>query len=215
MYTTNHRLGLALLSALACASCSKPQKAQTDMVKPKAQEQALTQTGAKQAEKAAKPAMKTAGVEITLKDKLDGILNSYCIDIAGGNKNVDTSKGLQAHTCYSYKGELGTDQIFDPARFKDGALYMPVYKVCAALAGLEAGSKVGLAACDGTELQKIKFSGDGTIQPVAAPKMCFTAADASRFGRGSQHQIKNLTLEPCSDALAKRQQWRTRTSMDN
>ncbi|MEL6526334.1 MAG: DUF3500 domain-containing protein, partial [Chloroflexota bacterium] len=48
-------------------------------------------------------------VEITLIDPLDGVTNSYCIDIAGGNENVDPANGLQAHTCYSYQGDLGTD----------------------------------------------------------------------------------------------------------
>lgn len=154
------------------------------------------------------------GVEITLKDELDGILNSYCLDIAGGNKNVDPDKGLQAHTCYSYQGELGTDQVFDPSRFADNTLYMPNYDVCATLTGLESGAKVGLATCESSDLQTIAFTGEGKISPVSAPNMCFTAAQESRFGRGSQHQIRDLTLESCSDDLASVQQWRTRTTDD-
>lgn len=154
------------------------------------------------------------GVEITLQTDLDGILNSYCLDIAGGNKNVDPAKGLQAHTCYSYRGDLGTDQIFDPAQFSSNVLYMPVYDVCATLSGLSAGSSIGLAACEDGELQAIVFSGTGTISPLAAPEMCFTAATDTRFGRGSQHQIKNLSLEACSDDLSEYQLWRTRATDD-
>ena len=80
-------------------------------------------------------------VEIALADKLDGVTNNYCIDIAGGNRNVDISRGLQGHTCYSYKGELGTDQIFDTTKFTDNLLYMPVYDVCASLSSLDSGAK--------------------------------------------------------------------------
>ena len=39
-------------------------------------------------------------VEVTLKDGLDGNLNGYCLDIMGGGRNIDPSRGLQAHTCY-------------------------------------------------------------------------------------------------------------------
>ena len=36
------------------------------------------------------------GVEIALTDQLDGNINLYCLDIAGGNENVDPANGLQA-----------------------------------------------------------------------------------------------------------------------
>ena len=36
-------------------------------------------------------------VEVTLKDRLDGNLNGYCLDIRGGGQNIDPSQGLQAH----------------------------------------------------------------------------------------------------------------------
>ncbi|MEP4433199.1 MAG: ricin-type beta-trefoil lectin domain protein, partial [Hyphomicrobiales bacterium] len=140
-------------------------------------------------------AVHATNVEITLKNDLDGILNGYCLDIAGGNQNVDPANGLQAHTCYSYDGALGTDQIFDTERFADNILYMPEYDVCAVLPDTEAGSKVSLASCDGSVLQGFSFVENGTITPTTAPEMCLTAATETRFGRGSQHQIKDLTLE--------------------
>lgn len=154
------------------------------------------------------------GVEITLQDELDGILNSYCLDIAGGNKDVNPDKGLQAHTCYSYQGELGSDQVFDPGQFANNTLSMPNYDVCATLTGLQEGAEIGLAACDSSDSQTIAFTGEGVISPVSAPNMCFTAAQESRLGRGSQHQIRDLTLEPCSEDLASVQKWRTRTKDD-
>lgn len=153
-------------------------------------------------------------VEITLIDVLDGVTSSYCIDIAGGNKNIDITKGLQAHTCYSYRGEIGTDQTFATSNFASNELYMPDFDVCATVGSLTAGSAIGLAACDGSDLQKVSFSGSGTISMIASPDLCFTAAEASRFGRSEVHQIKKLSLETCSAEKAAYQEWRGRASAD-
>ena len=49
-----------------------------------------------------------ADVEVTLKNRLDGNLNGYCLDIRGGGQNIGPANGLQAHTCYSYRGDLGS-----------------------------------------------------------------------------------------------------------
>ena len=154
-------------------------------------------------------------VEVTLSDNLDGYLSGYCIDIKGGNRNVDPANGLQAHTCYSYRGELGTDQIFETDRFADNILYMPEFDVCAELSGLEAGSTVGLGSCNGSDLQSFVFYG-GTIRPRTSADMCLTAGLGTSLGRGgtSKHQIKTLTLERCSDDMAAFQQWRTRATAD-
>ncbi|MEL6547364.1 MAG: hypothetical protein AAFQ82_22260, partial [Myxococcota bacterium] len=87
----------------------------------------------------------TDGVEIALQARLDGITSEYCLDIAGGNRNVDPAKGLQAHTCYSYQGQLGSDQVFDPQKLKDdGLLFMPAYEVCVTLSELAAGAQIEL-----------------------------------------------------------------------
>lgn len=153
-------------------------------------------------------------VEITLIDVLDGVTSSYCLDIAGGNQNIDISNGLQAHTCYSYRGEIGTDQKFDPTRFESNELYMPDFDVCATVSALGEGASIGLAACDGSDLQTISFSGSGTISMVTAPQLCFTAGTDSRFGRSDVHQIKALTLETCSPDRAAYQMWRDRISAD-
>ncbi|WP_413698961.1 hypothetical protein ACLKMH_15510 [Psychromonas sp. KJ10-10] len=111
---------------------------------------------------------KAENAEITLMKNLDGFLGGYCLDIKGGNADIDTSNGLQVHTCYSYKGALGKDQIFETTRFENNALFMPEFNVCAQLTGLEAGSTVSLAPCDGSELQNLAFTGAGTISPVKA-----------------------------------------------
>lgn len=153
-------------------------------------------------------------VEITLVDDLDGQVNGYCIDIKGGGSNVDPANGLQSHTCYSYRGDLGTDQIFEPERFASNELYMPVYEVCAELTGLTAGSTLGLSACDGGEAQQISLMEDGTLRPVAAAEMCLTSGEATRSGRNPVHLIKDLTLESCSEDQAVYQTWRVRSEDD-
>lgn len=165
-------------------------------------------------------AVPTAGVaeqvEITLVDELDGNLNSYCLDIAGGQQDASVENGLQAHTCYSYQGALGVDQIFETDRFAESQLYMPEFDVCATVFSLQAGAAVGLAACDGSIAQKVELTDDGKLSPTEAPDLCFTAGEETRLGRGgtSPHQIKSLTLETCSDDLSAYQTWRTRSSDD-
>ena len=156
----------------------------------------------------------TIQVEITLIDPLDGVTNSYCVDIAGGNQNVDPANGLQAHTCYSYQGALGSDQVFDTAGFASGILYMPVYDVCAQVASASAGAEVGLATCDGSEMQSFIFGESGTISPAADTSLCFTASSETRFGRSDVHQISDLALAACSDDLAIYQQWGYRTTLE-
>lgn len=106
-------------------------------------------------------------VEITLVDELDGNLNSYCLDISGGlGPSADPANGLQAHTCYSYRGSLEVDQIFDTEQFAEGILYMPRFDVCATLSGTQAGASIGLATCDGSDMQQIALEDDGTLRPA-------------------------------------------------
>lgn len=152
-------------------------------------------------------------VEISLKHNLDGFLSGYCLDIKGGGKNVDPANGLQSHTCYSYRGALGTDQIFETSRFKDNQLYMPKFDVCAQLSAIEVGATVTLAQCDGNNLQDISFLSDGTIRPVEADNLCLSAGLATTRGRGgtSDHQIKTLTLQECSSERSIFQQWMSRS----
>ncbi|MHC5112572.1 MAG: hypothetical protein ACYTHJ_22150, partial [Planctomycetota bacterium] len=92
-----------------------------------------------------------ADVEVSLKDKLDGNLNGYCLDIKGGGQNIDPSRGLQAHTCYSYRGDLGTDQAFDPEGIARGEFHVVAFDVCATMESVEEGTEVSLSACDGSE----------------------------------------------------------------
>ena len=153
------------------------------------------------------------GVEIYALDMLDNTQAGYCLDIAGGQgPQADPSNGLQGHTCYSPSGELFVDQTFESDRFADGVLFMPEFDVCAQVDGMDAGSAVSLAACNGTEAQTFAFSGEGTITPASAPGMCLTLGEDTRSGRSDTNQIKTLTLEECSAEAAPRQTWGNRTA---
>lgn len=159
-------------------------------------------------------AAQAENVEIYLADMLDNTQSGYCVDIAraqGAKANPDD--GLQGHTCYSPKGELMVDQIFDTDKFADGILYMPEFDVCVEVASPAAGSTISLAACNGSEEQSFQFSGEGTIVPAAATDLCFTVAEDTRTGRSKVNQIKVLSLEACSDDKAAYQSWAVRSSL--
>ena len=153
-----------------------------------------------------------ANVEIALVDRLDGDLEHYCIDISGGFENIDPSRGLQAHTCLSYRGESTPDQTLDSTVLGDGQFKLPAFELCASLPSTDTGTKVALADCDGSDAQNLVFAANGNISPKMAPDMCLTVGEETSFGRGgtSPHQIKELTLQSCSDELASRQQWEAR-----
>jgi len=154
-----------------------------------------------------------ADVEVTLKDNLDGDLNGYCLDIKGGGRNINPADGLQAHTCYSYRGDLGTDQAIDPEGIARGEFKVVAFDVCATMESTEAGAEVALSACDGGDAQQFVFAENGNISPKSAPGMCLTAGNETTFGRGgtSPHQIKTLTLQSCGGDLTAYQEWTTRT----
>ena len=158
------------------------------------------------------PTTFAAGVEVFLKDRLDGNLSEYCIDIMGGFANIDPSRGIQAHTCLGYQGQFGTDQTLDADRFAAGEFIFPEFDVCITLESTEADATASLTSCNDSEAQNIVFTANGNISPESAPNMCLTVGDETSFGRGgtSPHQIRTLTLQGCSDALAARQEWTTR-----
>lgn len=156
----------------------------------------------------------TNEVEIALTDRLDGKVNNYCLDILGGGDSVNPSDGLQAHTCYSYRGALGNDQIFDASRFSNKQFYMPKYDVCMQASSVSTGASLGLASCDSSNLQQFNFANDGTIRPVSNEQLCVTASGETTYGRSSDHQKKTLELASCNTASANIQTWRARTSMD-
>ena len=155
-------------------------------------------------------------VEVTLQDNLDGDLNSYCLDIVGGGPNINPANGLQAHTCYSYRGALGSDQAVDPTLYAKGIIKVVAFDVCATAENTEPGAKIALEKCDGRKTQNFSISDSGSISPAGASDLCLTVGEDTKFGRGgtSPHQIKTLSLENCDTAIAARQEWRVREKKD-
>lgn len=152
-------------------------------------------------------------VEMMLSDRLDGNLDSYCIDISGSKQNANLDKGLQTHTCYSYQGSMGIDQIFDADKLSENKLYMPEFDVCATVSTIQPGATIGLAACDGSDEQTITLTEEGYLSPVVAMTLCLTAGSETKLGRGgtSAHQIKSLSLEVCDEDQAAYQRWEIRS----
>ncbi len=154
-------------------------------------------------------------VEVLLVDRLDD-QRGFCLDIRGYKQRAKPDRGLQAHSCYSYQGQIGVDQGFDSDAIKVGRFHMPGFDVCMTAAA-EAGARLGLAKCDGSPGQGFSMTADGTIVAKAAPKLCVTVAGGkSREGGGGRpvHLIRRLTLEPCDAGQSNYQRWRVRTEAD-
>lgn len=204
---------LATCSLAFMTACTSNQESSSTQVNETGTQNSATQIT--NASTATKPTFDTAEeVEITLVDRLDGTTSSYCIDIMGGGNNIKVEEGLQAHTCYSYKGTLGEDQVFSTAKFADNQLYLPNFDVCASVKNPVAGAHIDLASCDGSEAQQFVFANNGTITATANNALCVTASGETTYGRSQTHQKKALTLETCSAEMSSKQVWRTRSSED-
>ena len=65
-------------------------------------------------------------VEIYLLNQLDDP-RGFCIDIRGHKLKAKIDKGLQAHTCYSYQGEISPDQGFDSLKLTKNQFFLPSF----------------------------------------------------------------------------------------
>ncbi len=154
-------------------------------------------------------------VEVVLVDSLDD-QRGFCLDIRGYKQRARVDRGLQAHSCYSYQGQIGVDQGFDSDAIRAGRFHMPGFDVCMTAAA-EAGARLGLTKCNGSPGQGFSMTANGKIVAKAAPKLCVTVAGGdSREGGGGRpvHLIRGLTLENCDEARSKYQRWRVRTEAD-
>ena len=155
-------------------------------------------------------------VEVLLVERLDDP-RGFCLDIRGYKQRAKVASGLQAHSCYSYQGQLAVDQGFDSDDIKAGRFRMPGFDVCMTAQGAEAGARLGLAKCDGSPQQGFSLTAKGESVAKSAPKLCVTVAGGeSRQGGGGQpvHLIRRLTLEACEEGRAKYQRWRVRSKAD-
>ena len=155
-------------------------------------------------------------VEVVLVDRLDD-QRGFCLDIRGYKQRARVDRGLQAHSCYSYQGQIGVDQGFDSDAIKAGRFHMPGFDVCMTAGGSQAGARLGLAKCDGSAPQGFSLAANGEIVAKSVPELCVTVAGGdSREGGGGRpvHLIRGLTLETCDEARAKYQRWRFRAEAD-
>ena len=148
-------------------------------------------------------------VEIYLLNQLDEP-RGYCIDIRGHKLKAKINKSLQAHTCYSYQGEISVDQGFDSIKLTKNQFFMPSFNVCMTASSVIPSSNLQLGKCDYSKLQKFEWSNKGKIHSVGNKKLCLTVnqGQSKKGGGGSPvHLMRNLSLELCTNALRPFQIW--------
>ena len=149
-------------------------------------------------------------VEIQLVDKLDE-QRGFCIDIRGHKERAKVHRGLQAHTCYSYQGQLGVDQAFDEQLISRGKFYLPAFDVCMEADDSVAGSRLNLEACNDTDKQRFEFTANDQIKLASNDELCVTVdASASKQGGGGTplHLLRSLALTNCEKSGARYTTWR-------
>ena len=149
-------------------------------------------------------------VEIQLIDKLDET-RSYCIDIKGYKERAKVHRGLQAHTCYSYQGQIGVDQAFDKGLIQFGKFYMPAFEVCMEAKSNKQGAILTLKDCNNTAVQKFNFSLENQIKVSGKHDLCLAVeSEKSKQGGGGTppHLIRTLQLKSCSLTDLKYTAWK-------
>jgi hypothetical protein len=153
-------------------------------------------------------------VEIYSLNQMDDD-RGFCVDIRGHKSKAKVNRGLQAHTCYSYQGEIAVDQGFESSKLIENQFYLPAFDVCMEAASVTASESVHLTKCKGGQLQRFKLDKEGKIYLMDDKSLCLTVAQGeSRKGGGGSpvHLIRNLSMEPCSAALKPFQRWGMRAT---
>ena len=157
-------------------------------------------------------ASENQAIEIYLLAELDDE-RGYCLDIRGYKERARIDRGLQAHTCYSYQGQVAVDQGFVEADLARGEFFIPEFDVCMSSEGRN-GSTVGLAKCDGQEKQLFKWAKNGEIHPAKSDELCLMVGSGKpRQGRGGRprHLMRDLKFDRCLPELADYQRWGMRS----
>ena len=148
-------------------------------------------------------------VEIYLLNQLDDS-RGFCIDIRGHKLKAKIDKGLQAHTCYSYQGEISPDQSFNSLELTNNQFILPSFNVCMEASSLSPSANLRLRKCDSNKLQNFEWSNKNKIHLTSNTKLCLTVdqGQSKKGGGGSPvHLMRNLSLEPCSKSLNPYQAW--------
>jgi hypothetical protein len=146
-------------------------------------------------------------VEIKLIDNLDD-KRGFCIDIKGHKSRAKIERGLQAHTCYSYQGEISIDQGLDANKLKQKELFFPNFDVCVHPSSYNNSQSLTLIKCKNS--QEFIFDEDNTIRLKGNTNLCLTVAkEESRKGGGGSpvHLIRNLSMQKCNKYNSIYQNW--------
>ena len=146
-------------------------------------------------------------VEIKLINNLDD-KRGFCIDIKGHKSRAKIERGLQAHTCYSYQGEIAIDQGLDADRLKQKELFFPNFNVCVHPSSYNNPLSLTLIKCKNT--QGFILNEDNTIRLKNNSNLCLTVAkEESRKGGGGSpvHLMRNLSMQICNNTHSVYQNW--------
>ena len=158
------------------------------------------------------PSQADDSVEIYLLNQLDDS-RGFCIDIKGHKLKAQINKGLQAHTCYSYQGEISPDQGFNSRKLTKNQFILTSFNVCMEASSLTSSANLRLSKCDRNNLQNFEWSHKNNIQLVGNRKLCLTVdqGQSKKGGGGSPvHLMRNLSLELCTESLNPYQTWSVR-----
>ena len=151
-------------------------------------------------------------VEVYLLNQLDDS-RGFCIDVRGHKFKAQIDKGLQAHTCYSYQGEISPDQGFSSLKLTKNQFILPSFNVCMEASSLTPSTNLRLRKCDRKKLQNFEWSNKNEIRLISNRKLCLTVdqGKSKKGGGGSPvHLMRNLSLELCSKSLDPYQAWSVR-----
>ncbi|MDB9743339.1 RICIN domain-containing protein [Pelagibacteraceae bacterium] len=158
------------------------------------------------------PSQADDSIEIYLLNQLDDS-RGFCIDIKGHKLKAQINKGLQAHTCYSYQGEISPDQGFNSLKLTKNQFFLPVFNTCMEASSLTPSAELRLRKCNRNKLQNFEWTNKNQIRLISNRKLCLTVdqGQSKKGGGGTPvHLMRNLSLELCSKSLNPYQAWGVR-----
>ena len=128
-------------------------------------------------------------VEIYLLDNLDDE-RGFCIDIKGHKSRASIENGIQAHTCYSYQGQVSIDQCFKKQNLTNSVfLYSRIF-ICMKVKSINFKYETILSKCDNMDLNNLAFSeSDSNTRQIILPSV---VENSLRKGKGGSpiHKMK-------------------------
>ena len=148
-------------------------------------------------------------VEIYLLDNLDDE-RGFCIDIKGYKSRAKIERGRQAHTCYSYQGQISVDQGFKKESITNSSFYIRGFSVCMKVKSVHFEHEVILSKCDNMNLDSFMFSENNEIHIKKDKSFCLTVVENSlRTGKGGSpiHKMRDIELLKCNKNINHLQKW--------